>query len=152
MEIINLPTFVLEKYDGSLEKHKLYASMFEKDKDYHTYMEPFWSLENSVNYDIKQGKYAAIYFAYVDSELVGVVGLIWIMGIPELLMGILPEKRGRHYSRMLVEEYTKYVFDTYREYNELYAHVHDENTHSVENILAAGFTPLNDCMYYKKRY
>lgn len=152
MDKIILPTFVLEKYDSSLDSHKNYAEILENDKDYDEYMEPFWSLENSVNYHSKEGKYTAVYLAFIDSELIGMVGIIWVYDFPELVVSILPDKRGNHYSSVLLKEYTDYVFENYKEYTKLYAFVHDENTHSINNVKKAGFKFYNENLYVKGRY
>lgn len=151
MERINIGTFSLEIYDENNETHKEYVEKFESDKDFNTYAEEFWSLLSNVNYAKKQGKYSEIYFAYIDEKIVGMIGLIWVLGSPELVMGILPEMRGNHYSSVLLREYTNYVLETYKEYNELYAYVNPNNVHSQENVEMAGFIRLNEEMYIKTR-
>lgn len=151
MERINIGTFSLEVYDEKLNEHKNKASMFESDDDFCTYVGEFWDLSSTVNYAKKQGKYSELYFAYVDNELVGMVGLIWIMDLPELVIGILPEMRGHHHSSVLYREYTQYVLDSYQEYNEIYAHIWPENTYSQVNAEMAGFKRLDEKMYVKRR-
>lgn len=152
MEKVELKTFKLEKYDSNNKKHIENAKLFEIDSDYDTYMEPFWSLENSVKYSNKQGRYSAVYFAYIGDTLIGMIGTIWVYDFPELVVSILPSKRGNHYSRTLVKEYVDYIFKTYKDYMSIYAHIHDENIHSIENIIASGFEEYGQMLYVKKRY
>lgn len=151
MEKIKLDSFELIEYDRTLEEHKQYAAYFESDKDYGEYMEPFWSLEYSIDYARKNGRYSNVYFAFKGNILVGMIGTIWVSDYPELVIGILKEHRGHHYSRVLIEEYTNYLFDTYKEYERIYAYIEKSNIHSKENVLAAGFTSLNEFQYVKKR-
>lgn len=150
MDRIKLSSFELEEYDSGNPIHQEYAKRFENDEDYCEYMEPFWSLENSVKYESKKGKYTAVYFAYTNGVLVGMVGLIWIDS-PELVVGILKEYRGNHYSRYLCQEYADYILEAYQEYEALYAYIHPENTHSIENVLAAGFKQIDEIRYVKRR-
>ena len=89
--------------------------------------------------------------AYIDNELVGMVGLIWIKGFSELVIGILPAMRGHHYSSILYQEYTQYVFDSYQEYKEIYAHIWPDNIYSQTNAEMAGFKRLDEKMYVKRR-
>lgn len=152
MKMINIGTFSLEAYDKNNPEHKDKAKLFESDDDFCEYVGEFWDLASSVNHSKEEGKYSEIYFAYIDDILIGMVGLIWIMDIPELVIGILPDKRGNHYSNVLYQEYTNYVFTSYKEYQEIYAYIHSENIHSVENALMAGFKRLDETMYVKKRY
>lgn len=151
MERIKLSSFELEEYDSCNSDHQEYTKYFEDDEDYNAYMEPFWSFENSVNYDRKNGRYASIYFAYHDGMLVGMVGLIWIFDFPELVIGILKEHRGHHYSKLLYREYAEYVLKTYQEYKALYVSIQPENIHSVENALAVGFKQIDEYKYVKRR-
>lgn len=151
MSRIKLSSFDLEEYDSGNPIHQEYAKRFENDKDYLEYMEPFWSLENSINYDRKNDRYAAVYFAYIGEVLVGMVGLIWVFDLPELIIGILKEYRGNHYSRYLCQEYADYILEAYQEYEALYASIHPDNTHSIENILVAGFKQIDETRYVKRR-
>lgn len=156
MARIDLILFSLEHYDHDNEKHKELAAIFEgdpfdKNNEFLNYAEAFWSLDDSVKYDRKQGKYAGAYFAYIGEILVGMIALIWINDYPELIVSILPEHRGNHYSKHLLQEYTDYVFENYQEYSEIYATIQPENTHSVENTLAAGFKQLDEYKYVKRR-
>lgn len=150
MERIKLKTFELEEYDSSNIDHQKFATYFESDEEYTEYMEPFWSLENSVNYAKRNGKYSAVYYAYLDGILVGMVGLISILDMPEVVISILKEHRGNHYSRYLYQEYAEYVLKFYKEYKAIYASIQPENIPSSKNALAAGFKQIDEYKYIKR--
>ncbi len=152
MGLINIGKFSLEVYDELNADHQELAKAFESDESFCTYAGEFWDLNSTVKYAKKQGRYSELYFAYIDGLLVGMVGLLWILELPELVVGILPEMRGNHYSSKLLKEYTKYVFDSYQDYHSIYGHIHSENIHSRENALLAGLKQLDEHLYIIKRY
>lgn len=148
---INIGVFSLEVYDEKSDRHRKLADLFESDDDFCTYVGEFWSLASTANYAKKKGRYSEIYFSYIDDEIVGMVGLIWINDLPELVIGILPEMRGHHYSSILYREYTQYVLDSYQEFNEIYAHIYPDNVYSQMNAEMAGLIQINEKMYVKRR-
>lgn len=152
MKSIDIGEFSLVAYDDGNEIHKKAAKLFESDEDFSEYVGEFWDLMDTVNYAKKIGRYSDIYLAYIGDKLVGMVGLLWILDLPELVVGILPEMRGNHYSSKLLKEYTKYVFDSYQDYCSIYAYIHSENIHSQENALSAGLNQLDEHLYIIKRY
>lgn len=124
----------------------------EIDSDYDEYMEPIRSIQVSVQWSREQGKYAGIYIVYHNDVFIGVVGIVWVGQYPEIEVGIAKEERGNHYSSKLVSEYVSYVFDAYKEYNQIIAYIQKENVYSIRNFLAAGFTKYGEFSYVKKRY
>lgn len=153
MESINIGTFTLVSYNDNNNKHRALAGMLEEDDNFKKYVGVFKELSKQVNYDQRKGRYSRIYFAYIGSEVIGMMGVIWPRKLPELVLGILPKYRGHHYSKSLCEEYSEYVFKNYQEYNSLYARICPDNIHSIENALEAGFEHKHKFskMYVKKR-
>lgn len=156
MERLDLGLFSLEQYKDDNKEHKELATIFEgnpneEENDFRTYVGSVIAFADFAKSSIKKGKYAGVYFAYIGDTLVGMIGLYWLTGSPHIVIAILPEHRGHHYSKQLYQEYTNYVFEAYQEYEAIYVDIHPTNTHSIENALAAGFEQLDKYKYVKTR-
>lgn len=150
MERINIGLFSIEEYDRTNEEHKRLATIFENDDDFCTYVGSFAYIDD-LNHERKWNRFSIIYFAYIGDILIGMVGLIQIHDYPELVIAILPEHRGNHYSKQLYQEYADYVFASYQEYKEIYVSIIPDNIHSIENAQAAGFQQISKYKYVKGR-
>ena len=92
-----------------------------------------------------------IYIAYVGMEPIGLIELRILNREPYINIGIIPEKRGKHYGKLLLSYFVEYLFKLHSKYASLYTSINPQNYISINNVLSLGFKQVNKTKYVKKR-
>ena len=66
-------------------------------------------------------------------------------------LGLLPKYRGKHLGTLFQKEFSEYLLDKYKNFNEIVARVDDDNIKSKKAVLNSGFIHIQDNEYHYKR-
>jgi len=140
---MQLDNFILKDYYDLDIEHKTVAVNLYNDPDVKRYFSDFlYYIELSLN-RYKENFKNRVYVVYYGNENysypVGMLILNVYGDKYELSYAILKEYRGEHLATMLLQEYTEYFFDKYKDIDKIYLHINTKNTGSIKVALYSNF-------------
>ncbi len=88
----------------------------------------------------------SIYLVKKDNNYIGFVSLYYCDNIYEVCDGILIDFRNKKYSSLLLNEFTKYIFNN-TDIDRLYGYIDEDNIASIKSVLNIGFVKNDEKEY-----
>lgn len=151
MEVIELDSFFLEQFNVDDMMHRNVSVLLDNDSDFHDYVGETQDLVESAIKKQEKGLNDRVYVVRNKEGYIGIISLIILEDKPYIAMGIVPEKKGRHFGKNLLKEYIEYIFSVYPDYGEICSTIDPENEISINNVLKLGFNQVSRTKYVKSR-
>ena len=145
---IKISLFNLELFDINNNSHNILFDELWNDDNTKKYL--FDRREFINNIIMGDGTYNCIYLIKLGDEYIGFVSLYYIDNTYEICDGIINRFRNRGYSKMILTEFSKYVFDN-TDINKLYCYIDKDNIASIKSALKVGFDNVDDKEYVLKK-
>lgn len=150
MQDIELNIFRLEPFRASKESHKMLIEELSKDNNSKKYLGNLYYMLERI-YQRRDKNYVdQFYVAYLKDKIVGFISLSIINDKPYISSGILKEYRGESLGKLLLQEFTYYLQDTYN-YDKIYLSINENNKVAISSANFVGYSQDDNGDYYIKR-
>lgn len=151
MQQIKLDNFILEKLDLSYKDHQDVINSLTVDKNTQKYLGDLLYSFKRIELRHMENPLNAAYIAYYNDYPIGYISLSYMKNSYQLSIGILPAYRGQNMAALLTDEFSEYLFDNYKEINDISLEINTKNIGSIKSAILASYQQVGETTYKRSR-